>query len=91
MRGEEGAHGSTPKHKIVLPKHKPSRGTRDAYIKCLLFDPDNFRKNYCLDCDHHKVDYICMKCRLDIIDDRVVDVYLRGHSIGQVKLEELGK
>lgn len=64
--------------------------TMDEFIQSLLFDPD-FRKDHCLDCRHHKPQYICLKCKADI-HEGYVDVVLRGNECRRVTLtEEPGK
>lgn len=83
----EGAHGDAPDtNKSVFPKYKPTHQTTDTVLKSLWFDQDNFRKTFCLDCRHHKVEYICMKCRIDMIDDVRAFLTIRGQYVGEVSL-----
>ncbi len=92
MSAEEGAHGDAPDmSKSILPGYKSLCATRNDQIKSLLYDPDNFRKLFCLDCKKHKPNYLCMKCRVVPITDQRGDLYIYGEYVGQIDLSELRK
>lgn len=58
--------------------------TKSEFIDLLLRDPRKFRQEHCLDCKHHRVMYVCLKCRVT----QAGFVYIYDRYAGRVAMPE---
>lgn len=82
-KGGSSAQKTVSIDKIALEQYKPIPA--NSFIHELIYNP-NFRRDNCIDCKHHRPQYICQKCKAEI-HDGFVDVTTSGTYMGRFALD----